>query len=419
MSAPGPSARRIVIVGTGKAGTRVAAQLRAAGSTDAITLLDAEPYLPYDRPPLSKAFLQTNVATERDIDPAYLFPASFYQDQRIDRQPGMTVNAIDRERQVVQSGGGVFAYDTLVLATGAVARVLSIPGHDLAGIHYLRNLDQACALRAALSRPKQLVVVGAGFIGLEVAASAVTQGCQVTVVESSSLAMGRAIPAALAAPVLAEHHRRGVTVLFKAQVQAFTGDRQISGVQIADGHILPCDAAVIGIGAIPASALAATAGLHCQDGIVVDAHFKTSDPNIYAVGDACRFPDPKNGELIRLESWRNADEQASHLASILMGSTEPFNGLPFFWSDQYGLTLQIVGHPAQGIATIERRLADGALIQFFTDTAGRLVGAGAWGPLAHIGKEIRAAEHLIRRGVKATPVALTNPAVSLKSLLKR
>jgi len=410
--------RRFVIVGGGKAGTRLAAELRALGCTNAITLFDAGPHLPYDRPPLSKEFLQANVGVEQ----FRLFPEWFYRDHHIDLRLGVTVNIIDRERQVVRYDGGELAYNRLVLATGAAAKTLSVPGSDKTGIHYLRSLDQALALRTALTDAKQLIVIGAGFIGLEVAASAVTMGCQVTLVEASSVAMGRSVPPALAERVVAEHRRRGASVLFNTRVQAFMGSQHVTGVLLTDdhtkGHCLPCDAVVIGVGAIPASVLGVDAGIASRDGVVVDAHCKTSDANIYALGDVCRFPDPETGELVRLESWRNADEQASHLARVLMGATESFQSLPFFWTDQYGLTLQIVGHPARGVTTVERPLTDGAVIQFFIDAAGRLAGAGAWGLLTHIGKEMRAAEHLIRRGVAVPPADLANPAVNLKSLLK-
>jgi 3-phenylpropionate/trans-cinnamate dioxygenase ferredoxin reductase subunit len=232
------------------------------------------------------------------------------------------------------------------------------------------------------------------------------------------VALGRSVPASLAARVMAEHRRREVEVCLNVSVERFTGDGDVNGAVLSDGRHVACDVVIIGIGAMPATELAATAGLAVQDGIVVDALLRTTDPAIYALGDVCRFPHAGGIGSLRLESWRNADEQARSVAETIMRSERPFSSVPYFWSDQFESTLQVVGEPAKGQQTVARALRDDAVIEFSLDSSSRIVGAAAFGGLEIIGRDVRAAEHLIRRAIGVNATQLSDPTVSLKNLLK-
>jgi 3-phenylpropionate/trans-cinnamate dioxygenase ferredoxin reductase component len=406
---------RVVVIGGGKGGTRVAQELRALGHRGPVTIIDEDPEFPYDRPPLSKNFLMG----KSPLSAFNLLPEDFFALNAIDLRVGRAVEAIDRTRQVViERDGRETGYDTLVLAMGASARRLPVAGSDLKGVFYLRSAGDAQSLRAALKTGKNVLVIGGGFIGLEVAASAVSLGCEVTVVEKSSVAMGRAVPTFISQRVLAVHRERGVRVHLDTGIDCLVGDGHVQTAVLLDGTRVPCDVVVVGIGAVPRTALAVSAGLQTDNGIVVDAFLKTSDPRVYALGDVCRFPDPSGGALTRLESWRNADEQAKHVAEQICGIEKPYGGLPSFWSDQFDSTLQIVGTPSRGVGTVVRTLNAHSAMEFSLDAAGHIVGASAFGLLGEVGKEIRAAEHLIRRCVVTVAERLADPAVSLKSLLK-
>jgi 3-phenylpropionate/trans-cinnamate dioxygenase ferredoxin reductase component len=230
--------------------------------------------------------------------------------------------------------------------------------------------------------------------------------------------MGRAVPKLISAKVLEEHKQRGVRVLLDTGVDCLTGNGHVDGAILTDGQRVSCDVVVVGIGASPRTDLAVSAGLETNDGIVVDQFFRTSDPSIYALGDVCRFPDPVAGSLTRLESWRNADEQARQVAGNILGEGKPYDGLPSFWSDQFDSTLQIVGTPSRGVQSVVRNVSTRSVMEFSLDAMGRIVGASAFGLIDEIGKEIRAAEHLIKKQIVTVGDQLSNPLVSLKRLLK-
>jgi 3-phenylpropionate/trans-cinnamate dioxygenase ferredoxin reductase component len=230
--------------------------------------------------------------------------------------------------------------------------------------------------------------------------------------------MGRAVPGSISRRVLAEHQRRGVTVDLGTGVESLIGDERIEAAMLSDGRTVSCDVVVAGIGAVPAVDLAIACGLEVNDGIVVNSSLRTSDPNIYAVGDVCRFPDAA-GALTRLESWRNADLQGKHAAASILSSEAQYDGLAYFWSDQFELTLQVVGHPGRGVEAISRQISDASVIEFSLDPTGRIQGASAFGKLEEIGREIRVTEMIIQRGIVLTPGALADPQVGLKSLLKQ
>jgi 3-phenylpropionate/trans-cinnamate dioxygenase ferredoxin reductase subunit len=331
----------VVIVGAGHAGVQVAASLREEGFVGAVTLLSAEPHLPYQRPPLSKAFLKG--AMEADGLP--LRAAQFYQDKGVDLVLGEEATYIDRSARCVElASGRRLAYGHLVLATGARQRPLVAPGIDLEGVLVLRDLTDARGLRERLGSARRIVVVGAGFIGLEIAATATSLGGEVTIVEVAPRPLGRAVSPATSDFFLEAHQAFGARILLGVGVVALHGQNgRVTEVELSDGAILPADLAIIGIGVLPEDGLARRSGLACDNGVVVNEHLETSDPLISAVGDCAIFPSPFVGFPVRLESVQNAVDQARCVARRIVGKPEPYAALPWFWSDQGDLKLQIVG----------------------------------------------------------------------------
>ena len=335
--------QQIVIAGAGHAGGSAAAMLRQLGWPGAITLIGEEPIPPYQRPPLSKAWLKGEAKAES----LALRPAQFYPDARIDLRLDTRVTGIDRAAKTVTlSDGGTLAYDFLILALGARARRLALPGVDLDGVLDLRSVADADRLKAALHPGARLAVIGGGYIGLEAAASARALGAEVTVIERESRVLAR-----VACPLLSDffqtfHRRQGVTIEVDAQVADLEGrDGRVTGVRLGDGRLIPCDAVLIGVGAVANDEVAREAGLTCQNGIVVDLTAQTSDSAIYAIGDCTSRPLPLYARVGRLESVPNALEQAKQAAAAICGKPPPAPEVPWFWSDQYDLRLQIAGLP--------------------------------------------------------------------------
>ena len=331
----------VVIVGAGHAGVQAAASLREEGFDGAVALLSAETHLPYQRPPLSKAFLKGAM----ELEGLPLRAAQFYADNRIDLMLGETATRIDRGARRVELGSGRrLDYGHLVLATGARQRPLDVPGIDLAGVLVLRDLTDARILRERLGAARRIVVIGAGFIGLEIAATAASLGREVTVVEIAPRPMGRALSPVASAFFQGAHEGFGALFRFGVGVVALHGlDGAVASVELTDGALLPADLAIVGIGILPEDRLAREAGLACDNGIIVNAHLETSDPLIAAIGDCALFPSPLVGFPVRLESVQNAVDQARSYARRLVGRPEPYAALPWFWSDQGDLKLQIAG----------------------------------------------------------------------------
>ena len=330
---------RVIIVGAGQAGSTCAAKLRTLGHEGQITLLGAEPFPPYQRPPLSKKYLMGEMALER----LFLRPESFYQEQGIELRLGCDVVGIDRASKTVATASGPLDYDALVLTTGAVPRMLpESVGGELEGVYVMRTLADADALAPEFAPGRRALVVGGGYIGLEAAAVAASQGIEVTLIELSPRILQR-----VAAPETADffrnlHQHHGVRILENVGLERLSGNEgRVSGARLTDGGQLTVDFAVIGIGVSPNVRLAQAAGLDIDNGIVVDEVGRTSDPNIYAAGDCASFP--YRGHRIRLESVQNAIDQAEHVASSLMGAKIPYDPVPWFWSDQYDCSLQIAG----------------------------------------------------------------------------
>lgn len=336
----------VVVVGAGQGGYQTAASLRDHGYRGRITLISAEDALPYERPPLSKAYLKSDGHAEGDEE-LWLRPATYYVRQSIDLVGG-TVTRIDPTARTVRLGDGqTYDYGHLVLATGARPRTLDVPGAELRGVHTLRTARDAAALRASLAAAQRAVVVGAGFIGLEFAAAARESGCAVTVVEALDRPLARAVSGRTAEHFTRLHRREGVQLLFGRRVVALRGDRHggVAAVELADGRRLPADLVLIGVGVAPRTELAAAAGLPVDDGITVDARLLTGDPHISAIGDCAAFPQVRSGKRLRLESVQNAVGHAQLVAERLTGAPRAhYDELPWFWSDQFSTTLQIAGH---------------------------------------------------------------------------
>jgi 3-phenylpropionate/trans-cinnamate dioxygenase ferredoxin reductase subunit len=331
---------RVVIVGAGQAGAQVAVSLRQLGFAGKITLLGEERQPPYQRPPLSKAYLSGDMPLER----TWLRSGGYYAKHGIDLRLGVRAERIlCRERAVVCADGGRIGYDGLALCTGTRARRLGVPGADLPGAFYLRTLADADRIRAAVRPGAGAVIIGGGYIGLEVAASLRKLGCAVSVLEALDRVMNRVVAPPVSAFFAAEHARRGVEVVTGAAVAALEGEGRIERVVCADGRPFAADLAVIGIGAVPNDELAKDAGLEVENGVVVDAFGRTSDPAIFAAGDVTNHPNELFGRRLRLESVHNAMEQAKAVARVIAGHPQAYRDVPWFWSDQYDLKLQIAG----------------------------------------------------------------------------
>jgi 3-phenylpropionate/trans-cinnamate dioxygenase ferredoxin reductase subunit len=332
----------VVIVGAGHAGGTAAALLRQYGHQGPITMVGDEPIPPYQRPPLSKAWLKG----EADADALTLKPLEFYAENGIDFRPGVRAVKLARsERRVVLSDGETVNYDFLILATGARPIALPIPGADLAGVLFLRTAADAEVLKAQVGPGKRLAVVGGGYIGLEVAASGRGLGAEVVVLEKEERLLARVAAEPLSDFFRDYHEKHGVTFELGCTVTGFEGEGgHVTGVRLSDGRLIPCDAAVVGVGARPNDELAAQSGLETARGVVVDLEARTADPRVFAIGDVAHRPMPIYGRMFRMESVPNALEQAKQAASAIVGRPPPPGEVPWQWSDQYDLKLQIAGY---------------------------------------------------------------------------
>lgn len=404
---------RIVIIGAGEAGARAAMALRENGFTGSVTLIGDEPHLPYERPPLSKGVLNA----EEDPAPAFILSEAKLNEHGITLMRGTMATAIDRAaHSVTTSDGAVIAYDRLLLATGARPRRLALPGAG--GVLYLRNFSDALALRDHLVPERRIVLIGGGFIGLELAAAARMRGCAVTVIEMAPRLLGRAVPETIAAEVARRHAAEGVRFMLGAGIEVIEAGACGATIRLAQSETIACDGIIAGIGAIPETALAEAAGLTIDNGIKADEHLRTSDADIFAAGDCCSFPLALyGGRRVRLEAWRNAQDQGNHAARALLGATEPYAAVPWFWSDQYDATLQIAGLPDEGTQTVRRDLGEDCHMLFHLAPDNRLVAASTFGPNGRIAKDVRIAEMLIGRRARPSPADIANAGLPLKRLL--
>jgi len=397
----------IVVVGAGQAGASLVSELRKQGYDGAITLVGDEPVPPYQRPPLSKAYLLGEMALER----LFLRPEAIYADQNIALRLGAPVTAIDRAAKTVTVGGDVIPYDQLALTTGSRPRRLPAAiGGDLDGVFVVRTLADVDAMAPHMRDGARALIVGGGYIGLEAAAVARKLGVEVTLVEMADRILGRVAAPETADYFRALHQSHGVTIREGVGLKRLTGDGRVTGAELTDGTTLPVDLVIAGVGIAPDTALAEAAGLAIDNGIAVDAQGRTSDPAIWAAGDCCSFPHG-DGRL-RLESVPNAIDMAECVARNMLGAHEVYVPKPWFWSDQYDVKLQIAGLNT-GYDRIVTRPGPGLTRSFWYFRGDRLLAVDAMNdPRGYmIGKR------LIEAGKSPDPAALADPATDLKALL--
>lgn len=387
--------RTVVIVGAGQGGLQVAASLRDARFDGRIILIGDEPELPYQRPPLSKAYMNRTMLDSG----IYLRSEAYFPQQNIELMTGETVTRIDRaDRSIALGSGARLGYDHLVLATGARNRLLSVAGNELDGVVYLRSLADARGVRERIDAVQNVVVIGAGFIGLEFAAVAAKRGKRVTVVEAADRAMGRAVSREISDFFRDAHRAWGSELLFGTTLKRIDGDDRVSEVELSDGRVIPADLVAVGIGVVPNTELAHDAGLKVENGIAVDAELVTDDPAISAIGDCVSFPSTFAGARARLESVQNAVDQGKAVAARLTGKPAAYNAVPWFWSDQGDLKLQMVGITTGHDRTVVRGNATERSFSVFCFRGERLLG---------IETVNRPSDHVMGRRLLAGPVALS------------
>jgi 3-phenylpropionate/trans-cinnamate dioxygenase ferredoxin reductase component len=400
-----------VIIGAGHAAGQVAQSLRssACGFTGRLIMVGEEPYLPYQRPPLSKQFL----AGEIGLDRVYFKPPAFYEKFNVETMLNCKAVSLDRAaKQVRLSDGQAIGYDKLVIATGSRARTIAAPGVDLPGIFYLRTVDDVEAIRASLKPGRKLVIVGGGYIGLEVAAVMVKSGLDVTVVEMAPTVLARVVDPLVAEYFASVHRKAGVKIENGVAVQGFAGKGRVERVLCADGREFPADIVIIGVGIVPNVELAQAAGLACDNGIVVDEFARTSDPAIFAAGDCANHPNRLLGRRLRLESVHNALEQGKTAALAMCGKLVEYAQVPWFWSDQYDLKLQIAGlSGGQNKVIIRGSMEKDAFAAFYLKGSVIIAVDAVNSP-----QEFMASKQLIANKTPVDLEKLGNPAVPMKEI---
>lgn len=400
----------MVIIGAGQGAGQAAASFRQEGYEGEVIILGDEAFPPYQRPPLSKQYLSGELPLEK----VYVRSEKFYADKNIDLRLNTRVNAIDAEGHTVTTAAGdTIAYDKLMIATGSRPRILNIEGSDLGGIHYLRTIADVDGIRNAITGKINIVIVGGGYIGLEVASVAVTAGNTVSVLEMEERILQRVTTPEMSAYYHQLHESRGLNILTNTTVSGFKGENgKVTSVMCGDQEIA-ADLVIVGIGIIPNIELAQDAGLACDNGIVVDQHCQTSHPDIYAIGDCSNHPNPLLNRRLRLESVPNAMEQARVAVNNMLGGEKIYSAVPWFWSDQYELKLQMVGFSADGDTQIMRGDQSANAFAIFYLKGNTLVAADA----VNSPKEFMACKQLY--GQEVDPAVLADPDTDLKTLIKR
>jgi 3-phenylpropionate/trans-cinnamate dioxygenase ferredoxin reductase subunit len=400
----------VVVVGAGLAGVSASEVLREQGHTGSITLVSAEDRLPYDRPPLSKAALIDDPCPPD----ALLRPEPFYADHDISLRLETAVTRLDpADGSVELTGGARLRADAVLLCTGGRPRLLDVQGVDLEGICTLRTADDAARIRAELDKGVRVAVIGGGFIGTEVAAAAVARGCPTVVLEAAELPLVRALGPTVAARLVEAHRARGVEVRTGVGVAGFGGTGAVDRVELTDGTHVPADLVVVGVGMAPETGLAAAAGLEVGDGVHVDPCGRTSNPAVWAAGDAAATISA-DGIRRRSEHWQNAKDQGAAIARAVLGADSVPAGVPWFWSDQFDLNIQLAGQPHPDDARMWRGDPEALAFSVLHHRDGVLTGITA----VNRGKDVRPAMELIRTGAVLDADLLSDPDVPVKALLK-
>lgn len=398
-------AENIVIIGGGLAAARLASEYRAAGGEEDVTIVSSEPDPPYHRPPLTKGFLRGDVEREATL----VQELEDYEEAVVELLLETTAEAIHPdEHEVSLAGGARLEYGTLVLATGARPRQLPIPGADRVGVHTYRTLADAETVRQAAEEAHSAIVIGGSFIGSETAASLRMRGLEVALVEVGPTLMPQLRAPELSAELVELYRAEGIDVLLETEVEELTGNgRLLTGARTTDGRMLEGYLALIGVGVVPNVELAEAAGATVDNGVVVDERFLTSLPDVYAIGDVARFPDPVSGHLRRIEHWSNANAQGAHLGRQLAGATEQYDEVAVFFTQLFDRKLQVLGEVELAAECVLRgSLAEGRLIGFHLAEDGHLVGAVVHGHAADVAAEL--ADLLRRQPVVDDPVKLTD-----------
>ncbi len=403
--------RTVVIVGAGHAGGRAAQAMRQYGFEGRILLIGEEPHVPYERPPLSKELIVTDAGLEK----VQLHEAAWYAENRIDLIAGNGAASIDAAgRRVELADGRAVAFDRLMLTTGARVRRLPVPGADLDGVFYLRTLDDSDAIKARISAGTEVAVIGGGFIGLEIAGSAVKLGATVKVLEAADRPMGRSVAPEVADWFARMHRDRGVDLRLGVTVGALEGTGAVSGVRLGGGSIVPAEVVVIGIGILPNVEIAGAAGLAVDNGIVVDDRGRTSHPDIYAAGDVANQPNAFAGRRLRLESYQNAQDQAAAVARNLCGADKAYEDSLWVWSDQHDVNLQMTGAPEHWDRLVWRGNPDDGPATVFYLADGRIVAVNT----IDNGREMRPAQRLMQSDKAFEADALADTSVKLLKLAR-
>ena len=400
----------VVIVGGGQGGYQAAASLRTEGYQGPVTLVSEEPHLPYQRPPLSKAFVQGKL----DQDRLFLRPKAYYDDHQIDLRRGRRATSIQRDSLSLELDSGIrIPYRWLILATGARNRTLPVEGAWWDGVCYLRTVDEASTIKQRLDQAGHVVVIGGGFIGLEIAATARVLGKEVTILEALPRLMARVVAPVVSEYFLDAHRREGVEVRLNACVSSIQGTGgKVSAVVLENQTVLPADLVVVGIGVLPNVELAAAAGLAISNGIAVDELLRTSDENIFAIGDCAEYPHSFSGCRVRLESVQNAVDHAVAVARTIAGKPSPYRAVPWFWSDQFDIRLQMAGLSTNFNQTVIRGMMESRKFSVFYFRDRQLLGIDSINrPADHM-----AARKLIAAGKLVTPEQAADESINLKDL---
>ncbi|HXG37126.1 MAG TPA: FAD-dependent oxidoreductase [Dehalococcoidia bacterium] len=407
-----PEKQTMVLVGASMVGSSAARALRSLGFDGRIILVGQERELPYDRPPLSKEYLKGEMEREK----LFLLPSNFYSENDIELELGVRVARIDPQSSKVElENGKSIAYDRVLIGTGGHVRKVEVPGADLEGIYYLRTLEDSDAIAAELKPGRRCVVIGAGFIGAEIAASARMKGVEVTMLEIAPVPMGRALSEDVGKIYAEIHREHGVDLRLNDGIERFEGEKRVQRVVGTSGQTVECDFVVVGVGIVPETNLVEGTGIETGNGIMVNEYCETNAPGVYAAGDVANFYSAFLGERVRLEHWSNAQNQAAAAAKNMLGEREVYIDVPWFWSDQYDINLQLIGHPRNWDQVVFRGNVEERRFTVFYLKDGGLQAALA----LNRGGDIRPCREVIKAGIPVDPQQLQDEGVNLRTLVPR